>query len=245
MIKPEVLRREYRRATRQLKLCMGGFGGFPTHRGQPVTALTFILAKSRYERMDGGNDTAGGPSRLGQAWPYCDPAGTGQKEKPQRSVSDDGLQRKRRISLRIPCHVGDSEFVLGVHLTAPQQFVTWKCVTGRTTIEGLPFISAICFPRRRIWWRGRRRRCSAWRNSGKTLLCRRPPPYSLHGAKSECETLCPGVYSVSTPGMAALWCAGELAEKVFRKEAMGSWFYSERLSLLLRKIMTRRWLSGS
>ena len=29
------------------------------------------------------------------------------------------------------CHVGDSEFVLGVHLTAPQQFVTWKC-TGRT-----------------------------------------------------------------------------------------------------------------
>ena len=25
------------------------------------------------------------------------------------------------------CHVGDSEFVLGVHLTAPQQFVTWKC----------------------------------------------------------------------------------------------------------------------
>ena len=25
------------------------------------------------------------------------------------------------------CHVGESEFVLGVHLTAPQQFVTWKC----------------------------------------------------------------------------------------------------------------------
>ena len=25
------------------------------------------------------------------------------------------------------CHVGDSEFVLGVQLTAPQQFVTWKC----------------------------------------------------------------------------------------------------------------------
>ena len=25
------------------------------------------------------------------------------------------------------CHVGDSEFVLGVNSTAPQQFVTWKC----------------------------------------------------------------------------------------------------------------------
>lgn len=25
------------------------------------------------------------------------------------------------------CHVGDSEFVLGVHLTEPHQFVTWKC----------------------------------------------------------------------------------------------------------------------
>ena len=32
------------------------------------------------------------------------------------------------------CHVGDSEFVLGVHLTAPQQFVTWKC-SNRTDYD--------------------------------------------------------------------------------------------------------------
>ena len=33
VIKPEVLRREYRRATRQLKLCMGRLWGFPTQQG--------------------------------------------------------------------------------------------------------------------------------------------------------------------------------------------------------------------
>lgn len=43
------------------------------------------------------------------------------------------------------CHVGDSEFVLGVHLTAPQQFVTWKC-SNRTDYDSktafLPSTSA-------------------------------------------------------------------------------------------------------
>ena len=119
------------------------------------------------------------------------------------------------------CHVGDSEFVLGVHLTArPAVCHLEMSVTGRTTIGAT--ISATCFPRRRIWWRGRRRRCSAWRNSGKTPLRREAPPYSPWGKVQECETLCPGVSSVSTPGaVAALWCGGSWRKKVFRKEAMG------------------------
>ena len=53
MIKPEVLRREYRRATRQLKLCMGGFGASPHSRGSACYCVDLYTGKeSRYERMD-------------------------------------------------------------------------------------------------------------------------------------------------------------------------------------------------
>ena len=98
VIKPEVLRREYRRATRQLKLCMGGFGASPHSRGQPVTALTFILEKKAamsawtcWERYSRRTFPAG-PSMALLRFSRNRP-----KRKPQRSVSDDGLQRKRRI----------------------------------------------------------------------------------------------------------------------------------------------------
>lgn len=53
LIKPEVLRREYRRATRQLKLCMGGFGASPHSRGSACYCVDLYTGKeSRYERMD-------------------------------------------------------------------------------------------------------------------------------------------------------------------------------------------------
>ena len=53
VIKPEVLRREYRRATRQLKLCLGGFGASPHSRGSACYCVDLYTGKeSRYERMD-------------------------------------------------------------------------------------------------------------------------------------------------------------------------------------------------
>ena len=48
-----MLRREYRRATRQLKLCMGGFGASPHSRGSACYCVDLYTGKeSRYERMD-------------------------------------------------------------------------------------------------------------------------------------------------------------------------------------------------
>ncbi len=119
------------------------------------------------------------------------------------------------------CHVGDSEFVLGVHLTAPQQFVTWKC-TGRTDYYWGHY-SATCFPPKRIWWRGRRRSTVPGRTAAERP-CAGGPPYSPWGNVQECETLCPGVYSVSTPGHGGIMVRRELAEKVFRKEALNCGF---------------------
>lgn len=53
VIKPEVLRREYRMATRQIKLCVGGFGASPYSRGSACYCVDLYSGKeSRFERRD-------------------------------------------------------------------------------------------------------------------------------------------------------------------------------------------------
>ena len=53
VIKPEVLRPEYRRATSQLKLCTGGFGAYPHSRGSAVFCTEIYTGRqSRFERRD-------------------------------------------------------------------------------------------------------------------------------------------------------------------------------------------------
>lgn len=53
VIRPEVLRPEYRRATSQLKLCTGGFGAYPHSRGTAVYCTELYSGRSgRYERRD-------------------------------------------------------------------------------------------------------------------------------------------------------------------------------------------------
>ena len=53
VIKPEILRREYRVATHQLKLCIGGFGASPHSRGSACFCVDLYSGThSRYERRD-------------------------------------------------------------------------------------------------------------------------------------------------------------------------------------------------
>lgn len=53
VIKSEILRREYRMATNQLKLCTGGFGASPNSRGNAVYCKDLYSGKeARYERRD-------------------------------------------------------------------------------------------------------------------------------------------------------------------------------------------------
>ena len=53
VIKPEVLRPEYRRATSQVKLCTGGFGAYPHSRGTAVFCTEVYTGRqSRFERRD-------------------------------------------------------------------------------------------------------------------------------------------------------------------------------------------------
>ena len=53
VIKPEVLRQEYRRATSQLHLCTGGFGASPNSRGNACFCKELYSGKTtRFERSD-------------------------------------------------------------------------------------------------------------------------------------------------------------------------------------------------
>ena len=53
VIKPDILRREYRRATNQVMLCTGGFGAFPSSRGSACFCANLYTGKtSRFERRD-------------------------------------------------------------------------------------------------------------------------------------------------------------------------------------------------
>lgn len=53
VIKPEVLRREYRMATKQIKLCTGGFGASPKSRGSACFCVDLYSGKeARFERQD-------------------------------------------------------------------------------------------------------------------------------------------------------------------------------------------------
>lgn len=53
VIRADVLRREYRHATHQIKLCIGGFGAFPNSRGTACYCVNLYTGEtSRYERQD-------------------------------------------------------------------------------------------------------------------------------------------------------------------------------------------------
>ena len=140
------------------------------------------------------------------------------------------------------CHVGDSEFVLGVHLTAPQQFVTWKC-SNRTDYDWGHYFSDL-FLRRKIWWRGRRRRCSAWRNSGKIPLCRRPLPIPRGAISRNVKRSAPAFIPFPPQGMAELWCAGNWRKRYSEKKRWAAALLRAATSAL-RKIRRRKWFCGS
>ena len=120
------------------------------------------------------------------------------------------------------CHVGDSEFVLGVHLTAPQQFVTWKCTDRKDYYWGHYFSDLFSAQKDLVARAQEEVQCLE--EQRQDAIAPEAPPYSPWGNVQECETLCPGVYSVSTPGHGGIMVRRELAEKIFRKEALDCGF---------------------
>lgn len=140
------------------------------------------------------------------------------------------------------CHVGDSEFVLGVHLTAPQQFVTWKC-SNRTDYDWGHYFSDLFSAQKDLVARAQEE-VQCLEDQRQNTIVPEAPSYSPWGNIQECETLCPGVYSVSTPGHGGIMVRRELAERYSEKKRWAAALLRAATSAL-RRTATRRWLSGS
>ncbi len=115
------------------------------------------------------------------------------------------------------CHVGDSEFVLGVHSTAPQQFVTWKC-SNQTDYYWGHYFSDLFAAQKDLVARAQEE-LQYLEEKRQNPVKQKAPGYSPWGEVLTCETLCPGAYSVSTAGHGGVMVHRDLADKVFRKEA--------------------------
>lgn len=145
------------------------------------------------------------------------------------------------------CHVGDSEFVLGVHSTAPQQFVTWKC-TGRTDYYWGHYFSTLFAAQKDLVARAQEE-VQCLEEQRRDTRVYEAPDDSPWGEIQTRETLCSGAYSISTAGHGGVMVRRELAEKVFRKEARecgfveGAWLcYEEDCDgpVALRELMDKK-----
>ena len=145
------------------------------------------------------------------------------------------------------CHVGDSEFVLGVHSTAPQQFVTWKC-TGRTDYYWGHYFSTLFAAQKDLVARAQEE-VQCLEEQRRDTRVYEAPDDSPWGEIQTRETLCSGAYSISTARHGGVMVRRELAEKVFRKEARecgfveGAWLcYEEDCDgpVALRELMDKK-----
>lgn len=145
------------------------------------------------------------------------------------------------------CHVGDSEFVLGVHSTAPQQFVTWKC-TGRTDYYWGHYFSTLFAAQKDLVARAQEE-VQCLEEQRRDTRVYEAPDDSPWGEIQTREALCSGAYSISTAGHGGVMVRRELAEKVFRKEARecgfveGAWLcYEEDCDgpVALRELMDKK-----
>ena len=99
VIRADVLRPEYRTASRQLRLCTGGFGASPHSRGSACYCKDLVTGKdSRFERRDilGVME----PDELPQ-WALAGLAAIEQAEKKLQGVSLEA--RRRETIMQFPC----------------------------------------------------------------------------------------------------------------------------------------------
>lgn len=101
------------------------------------------------------------------------------------------------------CHVGDSEFVLGVHLTEPHQFVTWKC-TNQTDYYWGHYFSDL-FSAQKDFVARAQEEVQYLEEQRQNPVRLKAPGYSPWGEVQTCETLCPVRTRSAQQGMAVSW----------------------------------------
>lgn len=140
------------------------------------------------------------------------------------------------------CHVGDSEFVLGVHLTAPQQFVTWKCTDQKDYYWGHYFSDLFSAQKDLVARAQEEVQCLE--DQRQNTIVPEAPSYS-HGAISRnVKRSAPAFIPFLPQGMAELWCAENWRKRYSEKKRWAAALLRAATSAL-RRTATRRWLSGS
>ena len=140
------------------------------------------------------------------------------------------------------CHVGDSEFVLGVHLTAPQQFVTWKC-SNRTDYDWGHYFSDLFSAQKDLVARAQEE-VQCLEDQRQNTIVPEAPSYSPWGKSRNVKRSAPAFIPFLPQGMAELWCAGNWRKRYSEKKRWAAALLRAAISAL-RRTATRRWLSGS
>ena len=140
------------------------------------------------------------------------------------------------------CHVGDSEFVLGVHLTAPQQFVTWKC-SNRTDYDWGHYFSDLFSAQKDLVARAQEE-VQCLEEQRQNTIVPEVPSYSPWAKSRNVKRSAPAFIPFLPQGMAELWCAGNWRKRYSEKKRWAAALLRAATSAL-RRTATRRWLSGS
>lgn len=114
------------------------------------------------------------------------------------------------------CHVGDSEFVLGVHLTAPQQFVTWKC-SNRTDYDWGHYFSDLFSAQKDLVARAQEE-VQCLEEQRQNTIAPEAPPYSPWAKSRSAKRSAPAFIPFLPQGMAALWCGGSWWKRYSEKK---------------------------
>ena len=116
VIRPEVLRREYRHATCQLQLCTSGSGAYPNSRGTACYCTATFSASSPRRTCPNGQSITWSCDRLKRNETLV----TGR-------AADMGSRMNAGYLITDSIHIGTTEFVLGVSIAERSMFVTWAC----------------------------------------------------------------------------------------------------------------------
>ena len=128
------------------------------------------------------------------------------------------------------CHVGDSEFVLGVHLTAPQQFVTWKC-SNRTDYDWGHYFSDLFSAQKDLVARAQEE-VQCLEEQRQNTIAPEAPPYSPWGNSPGVRNALPRRLFRFYPRAWRRYGAPGAGGKGIPKRSDGLRLYRGRLSLL-------------
>lgn len=116
-------------------------------------------------------------------------------------------------------HIGSEEFVLGISITAPNKFVTWRC-RHQTDYYWGHYFSDLFAAQKDFAARIQKEIAHLEEEKNMSSETFSQPSASPWGEIQTCETLFPGVYSVTTASHGGIMALRDKGYQIFSKEAL-------------------------